>query len=91
VATAPALIVVGFLMIEPIVKVGFQDITEGLPAFLALITMPVTYSIADGMFMGIASYVLLKVFTGRAREIHWVMWVFAILLILAKVLDASGL
>jgi adenine/guanine/hypoxanthine permease len=91
VATAPALIVVGFLMIEPIVKVGFQDITEGLPAFLALITMPVTYSIADGMFMGIASYVLLKVFTGRAREIHWVMWAFAILLILAKVLDASGL
>jgi xanthine/uracil/vitamin C permease (AzgA family) len=41
--------------------------------------------------MGIASYVLLKVFTGRVREIHWVMWAFAILLILAKVLDASGL
>lgn len=91
VATAPALIVVGFLMIEPIVKVAFQDITDGLPAFLALITMPVTYSIADGMFMGIASYVILKLATGRAKEISWVMWVFAILLILAKVLDASGL
>ncbi len=91
VATAPALIIVGFLMIEPVVKVAFQDLTEGLPAFLALITMPVTYSIADGMFMGIVSYVALKTLAGRIRDISWVMWVFAALLIRAKVLDASGL
>ncbi|HEU0028058.1 MAG TPA: NCS2 family permease [Ktedonobacterales bacterium] len=91
VATAPALIIVGFMMIEPIVKIGFHEITDGLPAFLALLTMPLTYSIADGMFIGITSYVALKVLTGRIREVSWVMWAFAILLVIAKVLDASNL
>lgn len=91
VATAPVLVIVGFLMIEPIVKVNFQDVTEGVPAFLALLTMPVTYSIADGMFVGIVSYVVLKTFTGKVRAISVTMWIFAALLILAKVLDATGL
>lgn len=91
VATAPALIVVGFLMIEPIVKIGFDSITDGLPAFLALLFMPLTFSIADGMFVGIVSYVVLKVLTGKMRDISWVMWLFALLLILAKVLDAVNL
>jgi AGZA family xanthine/uracil permease-like MFS transporter len=91
VATAPALIVVGFLMIEPIVKIGFDSITDGLPAFLALLFMPLTYSIADGMFVGIVSYVVLKTLTGKIREVSWVMWLFAILLIIAKVLDAANL
>lgn len=89
VATAPALIIVGFMMIEPVVKIGFHDLSEGLPAFLALLTMPVTYSIADGMFFGVVSYVLLKLFAGRVREISWVMWLFAALLLLAKLLDAA--
>lgn len=88
VATAPTLIIVGFLMIEPIVKIGFDDITDGLPAFLTLLAMPLTFSIADGMFIGITSYVVLKVVRGRIREVSWVMWLFAALLILAKVLDA---
>ena len=91
VATAPALIIVGFLMIEPIIKIGFSSITDGLPAFLALLTMPLTYSIADGMFVGITSYVLLKALSGRIREVSWVMWVFAALLLAAKILDASGI
>lgn len=91
VATAPVLIVVGFLMIEPVIKITFTEITDGLPAFLALLTMPVTYSIADGMFVGIVSYVILKVATGRIREVSWVMWLFAALLLLAKVLDAMHL
>ena len=91
VATAPALIVVGFLMIEPIVKIGFDSITDGLPAFLALLFMPLTYSIADGMFVGIVSYVVLKTLTGKIREVSWIMWVFAALLILAKILDAASL
>lgn len=91
VATAPALIVVGFLMIEPIVKIGFESVTDGLPAFLALLFMPLTYSIADGMFVGIVSYVVLKVLTGRAREVSWVMWLFAVLLLAAKLLDAANL
>jgi AGZA family xanthine/uracil permease-like MFS transporter len=88
VATAPTLLVVGFLMIEPILKVNLRDITEGLPAFLTLAFMPLTYSIADGMFAGIVSYVLLKTLTGRAREVSAVMWIFAALLLAAKILDA---
>ncbi|MGZ3585356.1 MAG: NCS2 family permease, partial [Ktedonobacterales bacterium] len=91
VATAPVLIVVGFLMIEPVVKISFTEITDGLPAFLTLITMPVTFSIADGMFVGIVSYVLLKAGTGRIREVSWVMWLFAALLLLAKLLDAANI
>lgn len=91
VATAPALVIVGFMMIEPIVRIGFQDVTDGLPAFLALLFMPLTYSIADGMFVGVVSYVALKVITGRVRDISWVMWLFAVLLLLAKVLNAAGL
>ncbi|HEX8995106.1 MAG TPA: NCS2 family permease [Ktedonobacterales bacterium] len=91
VATAPTLIIVGFMMIEPVVKIAFTEITEGLPAFLALVTMPLTYSIADGMFVGIVSYVVLKALAGRIREVSWVMWVFAALLLIAKILDASSL
>ena len=91
VATAPALIVVGFLMIEPIIKIGFDSVTDGLPAFLALLFMPLTYSIADGMFVGIVSYVVLKVLTGKIRDVSWVMWLFAILLLIAKILDAASL
>lgn len=89
VATAPVLVVVGYLMIEPIVKVKFDDPTEGLPAFLALLTMPLTYSIADGMFMGIVSYVGLKLLRGKLSQISITMWVFAVLLLFAKLLDAN--
>ena len=89
VATAPVLIIVGYMMIEPVLKIGFNDVTDGLPAFLALLTMPVTYSIADGMFVGIVSYVVLKVVTGKGRQISWVMWLFALLLLLAKFLEAT--
>jgi AGZA family xanthine/uracil permease-like MFS transporter len=53
--------------------------------------MPVTFSIADGMFVGIVSYVVLKTVTGRWREVSWVMWLFAVLLLVAKVLDALHL
>ena len=79
---------VGFLMIEPVLKINFADITEGLPAFLTLAVMPLTYSIADGMFAGIVSYVLLKLLTGRVRQVSLTMWAFAILLLVAKILDA---
>lgn len=87
VATAPILVIVGYLMIEPVLKLNFKDLTEGLPAFLTLLVMPLTYSIADGMFAGIESFVLLKLLTGRWREISLVMWGFALLLLLAKILQ----
>lgn len=87
VATAPILIIVGYLMIEPVLKLNFKDLTEGLPAFLTLLVMPLTYSIADGMFAGIESYVLLKTLTGQVRQVSLLMWGFAILLLLAKILQ----
>ncbi len=72
-ATAPALIIVGALMMSDVVHIHFDDITDALPAFLTIVMMPLTYSIANGFAFGFTSYVLLKLFSGRLREINWVM------------------
>ncbi|MBO6002078.1 MAG: NCS2 family permease, partial [Mailhella sp.] len=77
-ATAPALIIVGALMAEDMPSINFKDMTEGLPAFLTIISMPLTYSIANGFGIGFISYVLLKTFTGRFREVSPVMWVVSV-------------
>ena len=66
---APVLIVLGLLMMEPITKVDFSDFTEGLPVFLTLILTLLTYSITDGLAFGFISYVLIKLFTGKSKEI----------------------
>lgn len=89
VATAPALVLVGYSMMEPILKVDWHDVTEGLPAFLTLLLMPLTYSIASGMLAGIVSYLVLKSLSGRAREIAWSMWLFGALLLAGKVLEVT--
>ena len=81
-ATAPALILVGFFMIQNIVKIDFTDVTEGVPAFIAIITMPLMYSIADGIVFGVLSYVVLKLVTGRGKEISIVMAIIAVLFVL---------
>ncbi|NOY95619.1 MAG: NCS2 family permease [Chlorobi bacterium] len=81
-ATAPALILVGFFMMSPILNLDFDDYTEALPAFITIIIMPLTFSIADGIVFGILSYVLLKVFTGKFRDISTVMVVLALLFVL---------
>ncbi len=70
VATAPALILVGLFMLEPILKIGFKDITEGLPAFLTIIMIPLTYNIAHGLVFGIVSYTVIKLISGRSKEVH---------------------
>ncbi len=80
-ATAPALIIVGMLMMGAVVKIDFNDVTEALPAFLAIVMMPYTYSIAEGIVFGMLSYVLLKVLTGQYKQISPVMYVLAILFI----------
>lgn len=77
-ATAPALIIVGCLMMSEVVHVEFADMTEGLPAFLTIIMMPLTYSIANGFAFGFISYALLKLFTGKWREISWMMWIISV-------------
>jgi AGZA family xanthine/uracil permease-like MFS transporter len=90
VATAPALVLVGFLMMEPILNLKLRDVTEGVPAFLTLLLMPLTYSIAEGMLAGIISYLVLKSFSGRAREIAWPMWLFGALLLVGKLLEVMS-
>lgn len=79
--TSPALIVVGSLMIRSVRDIDWNDFTEALPAFLTLIVMPLTFSITDGIAFGFISYALLKVVTGRGREAHWLIYLFAILFI----------
>ncbi len=85
-ATAPVLIVLGLLMMEPITKVDFSDFTEGLPVFLTLILTLLTYSITDGLAFGFLSYVLIKLFTGKAKEIPKPMYVIAALFIVMFVI-----
>ena len=81
-ATAPALIIVGLFMMESVLKIDFSDFTEAIPAFLTIIMMPFAYSIADGIVFGMVSYVVLKLITGRTKEISKTMLAIAILFIL---------
>ena len=81
-ATAPALVLVGLFMLSPIVKVNLDDFTESIPAFLTIIMMPLSYSIAEGIVFGMLSYVLLKLLTGKFKDISIVMYVLAALFIL---------
>jgi len=80
-ATAPALIIVGALMMESVRHIDFSDFTESLPAFLTIALMPFTYSIANGISAGLVMYPLLKLISGRGREVHWIIYVLAILVI----------
>ena len=83
-ATAPALIIVGFLMLTSVTKIDFNDMTEAIPAFIAIIAMPFLYSISEGISMGVISYVIINVVTGKAKEkkISALMYVLAVLFIL---------
>ncbi len=80
-ATAPALIIVGLFMISPITKIDFNDISEALPAFLTIIIMPLTYSIADGIVFGMLAYVIINILTGKFRKLSPIMYVIAALFI----------
>jgi AGZA family xanthine/uracil permease-like MFS transporter len=80
-ATAPALIIVGVLMVSSILEIDFSDFTEGFPAFLTFILMPLTYSIANGIAGGIISYVILKVATGKTKQVHWMMYILFVLVV----------
>lgn len=81
-ATAPALVIVGFLMMEPILKINLKDIEEALPAFITIIAMPFTYSVANGLILGILSYVLLKILTGKFKDLNIVLIILAILFVI---------
>ncbi len=81
-ATAPALIIVGSFMLSPILKVDLEDYTESIPVFLTVIMMPLAYSIAEGIVFGMLAYVILKLLSGRYKEISVVSYFLAILFIL---------
>jgi AGZA family xanthine/uracil permease-like MFS transporter len=80
-ATAPALIFVGFLMVSAIVKIDFNDLTEAVPAYLCLLAMPLMYSIAEGIAIGVISYVIINLICGKAKKITPLMYVLAVLFI----------
>lgn len=81
-ATAPALIFVGFLMITAVKDIHFDNAIEAIPAYLTLLTMPILYSISDGIAVGFISYVVLHLLAGKAKEIKPLMYVLAVLFIL---------
>ena len=83
-ATAPALIVVGYLMLTSVTKIDFNDMTEAIPCFIAIIAMPFMYSISEGISMGVISYVVINVITRKAKEkkISLLMYILAVLFVL---------
>ena len=81
-ATAPALIIVGMMMMQPVTKIDWTNYRESIPAFLTLLFMPCAYSISDGILIGCISYVVLYAITGKAKQITPTMWVLAALFIL---------
>jgi len=86
-ATAPALIVVGLFMISAIMKIDLSaDFTEALPAFLAFIIMPLTNSIADGIMFGILSWFILKIISGKYKQVHPIIYILTVFFIL-KILN----
>lgn len=84
-ATAPALIVVGFLMLSGINKLDFNDMTEALPAYMTIIAMPFTYSISEGISWGIVSYVVLNCLTGSKKNLPVLLFILAVLFIMKYV------
>jgi AGZA family xanthine/uracil permease-like MFS transporter len=81
-ATAPALIFVGFLMVSAVVEIDFNDFTESIPAYLCLLFMPLTYSISEGIAVGIISYVIINAVCGKAKKVAPLMYVLAVLFVL---------
>lgn len=87
-ATAPALIVVGFYMLGAVAKIDFDDLSDAIPAFLTIVAMPLAYSISEGIAIGVISWTLLNLITGKAREkkISPLMYVLTVLFILKYIL-----
>lgn len=81
-ATAPALIVVGVMMMSAVKDIEWSDFTIAIPAFLAIVFMPITYSIANGILVGFLSYTLIKVFTGKPKDVSIIIYIVDVLFIL---------
>jgi len=81
-ATAPVLILVGVLMMSEVTQIKFEDFTEALPAFMTIVMMPLTFSIAQGLAFGFMSYTIIKLITGRHKENNAVTYVLTVLFII---------
>ena len=81
-ATAPALVLVGIMMMEPVTKIKFDNFSESIPAFICIITMPLTYSISNGILIGMITYVILNMICGNFKRITAVMYILTVLFIL---------
>ena len=79
---APPLIIVGFLMMKCVRSISWDDLTEAIPAFLAIILMPLTLSITEGIAFGFIAYSLLKLATGKGKQVHWLIYLFSALFII---------
>jgi adenine/guanine/hypoxanthine permease len=80
--TAPALILVGILMVRAVREIDWSDVTEAAPAFFTALLMPLTFNISHGLAAGIVVYALVKIAARRWREVHWLMWALAVLFVL---------
>lgn len=89
-AATPALIFVGFLMMQQVSKIDWQDVEVAIPAFLTIVLMPFTYSISAGIGAGFIAYALIKSVRGKAREVHPLLWVVAILFVIYFAIDPVG-
>jgi len=83
IATAPILVLVGVFMMKPVMNVKWAQMDYAIPTFLALVLIPLTYSITQGIVWGFLSWTVIKVFMGKFKEIHWMLWVIDVLAILA--------
>ena len=88
-ATAPVLILVGVLMMNEVVNIKFDDFTDAFPAFMTIVMMPLTYSIAQGLAFGFMSYTIIKLITGKHKENNPVTYILTILFIIHFILGAK--
>ncbi len=89
-ATAPALIVIGLFMMSSVADINFSEISSGFPAFITIIFMPFTYSIANGIIFGMLSFTIIKLLSGKVKDISITMYILSIFFLLKIILDASG-
>ena len=89
-ATAPALVLVGVLMTQSIAQIAWQEFSEAVPAFITMLATPLTFSIATGLSLGLISYTVVKVASGRIREVNALIWILTILFVLRYVYLAAA-
>jgi AGZA family xanthine/uracil permease-like MFS transporter len=89
-ATGPALVMVGLFMMKEISRINFRNMEEAFPAFIIMVMIALSYSISTGLAFGFISFALIKIVSGKGREVKPVMWVIVILSILFLTLDHIG-